>query len=37
MDAATRVSRYSVVLVERLWTMIEEERSKVGRSYPLMI
>ena len=35
MDAATRASRYSVVLVERMWTMLEEEKTKVGGSYPL--
>ena len=35
MDAATRASRYSAVLVERLWTMLEEEQTKVGGSYPL--
>ena len=35
MDAATRVSRYSAVLVERLWTMLEEEKTKVGGSCPL--
>ena len=35
MDAATRVSRYSAVLVERIWTMLEEEKAKVGGSYPL--
>ena len=34
MDAATRVSRYSAVLVERMWTMLEEEKTKVGGSYP---
>ena len=34
MDAATRVSRYSVVLVERMWTMLEEEKTKVGGSCP---
>ena len=32
MDAATRASRYSAVLVERLWTMLEEEKTKVGGS-----
>ena len=35
MDAATRASRYSAVLVERLWTLLEEEKTKVGGSYPL--
>ena len=35
MDAATRVSRYSAVLVERMWTLLEEEKTKVGGSYPL--
>ena len=35
MDAATRASRYSAVLVERMWTMLEEEKTKVGGSYPL--
>ena len=34
MDAATRVLRYSVVLVERMWTMLEE-KTKVGGSCPL--
>ena len=34
MDAATRASRYSAVLVERMWTMLEEEKTKVGGSYP---
>ena len=34
MDAATRSSRYSAVLVERMWTMLEEEKTKVGGSYP---
>ena len=34
MDAATRASRYSVVLVERMWTMLEEEKTKVGGSCP---
>ena len=33
MDAATRASRYSTVLVERMWTMLEE-KTKVGGSYP---
>ena len=37
MDAVTWASRYSAVLVERLWTMGEEERTKVGGSYPLTI
>ena len=37
MDAATRASRYSAVLVERMWTMLEEEKTKVGGSYPLDI
>ena len=37
MDAATRASRYSVVLVERMWTMLEEEKTKVGGSYPLAL
>ena len=35
MDAATRASRYLAVLVERMWTMLEEEKTKVGGSYPL--
>ena len=35
MDAVTRASRYSVVLVERMWTMLEEEKTKVGGSCPL--
>ena len=35
MDAATRVLRYSAVLVERVWTMLEEEKTKVGGSCPL--
>ena len=35
MDAATRASRYSAVLVERMWTMLEEEKTKVGGSCPL--
>ena len=30
-----RASRYSAVLVERMWTMLEEEKTKVGRSCPL--
>ena len=34
MDAATRALRYSAVLVERMWTMLEEEKTKVGGSYP---
>ena len=34
MDAATRASRYSAMLVERLWTLLEGEKTKVGRSYP---
>ena len=34
MDAATRASRYSAVLVEQLWTMLEEEKTKVGGSCP---
>ena len=34
MDVATRASRYSAVLVERMWTMLEEEKTKVGGSYP---
>ena len=34
MDTATRASRYSAVLVERMWTMLEEEKTKVGRSCP---
>ena len=37
MDAATRASRYSVVLVERMWTMLEEEKTKVGGFYPLTL
>ena len=37
MDAATRALRYSAVLVERMWTMLEEEETKVGRSCPLDI
>ena len=37
MDAATRASRYSVVLVERMWTMLEEEKTKVGGSCPFDI
>ena len=35
MDAATRALRYSAVLVERMWTMLEEEKTKVGGSCPL--
>ena len=35
MDAATRALWYSAVLVERLWTMLEEEKTKVGGSCPL--
>ena len=35
MDAATRASRYSAVLVERMWTMLEEEKTRVGGFYPL--
>ena len=35
MDAATRASRYSAVLVKRMWTMLKEEKTKVGGSYPL--
>ena len=35
MNAATRASRYFMVLVERMWTMLKEEKTKVGRSYPL--
>ena len=34
MDVVTRVSRYSAVLVERMWTMLEKEKTKVGRSCP---
>ena len=34
MDAATRALRYSAVLVERMWTLLEEEKTKVGGSYP---
>ena len=34
MDAATRASRYSAVLVERMWTMLKEEKTKVGWSCP---
>ena len=30
MDAATRAMRYSAILVERMWTMVDEERSRVG-------
>ena len=30
MDAATRVMRYSAILVERMWAMVDEERSRVG-------
>ena len=37
MDVATRASRYSAVVVERLWTLLEEEKAKVGGPYPLMI
>ena len=37
MDAATRASRYSTVLVERMWTMLKEEKTKVGGSCPLGI
>ena len=37
MDVATRVLRYSAVLVERMWTMLEEEKTKVGGSCPLDI
>ena len=37
MDAATRASRYSTVLVERMWTMLEEEKTKVGGSCPFGI
>ena len=37
MDAATRALRYSAVLVERMWTMLEEEKTKVGGSYPLTL
>ena len=37
MDAATRVLRYSAVLVERMWTMLEAEKTKVGVSCPLGI
>ena len=37
MDVATRALRYSAVLVERMWTMLEEEKTKVGGSYPLDI
>ena len=33
MDAATRALRYSAVLVERMWTMLEE-KTKVGGSCP---
>ena len=28
-DAATRVMRYSALLVERLWTMVDSERARV--------
>ena len=35
MDTVTRALRYSAVLVERMWTMLEEEKTKVGRSCPL--
>ena len=35
MDVATRASQYSAVLVERMWTMLEEEKTKVGGSCPL--
>ena len=37
MDAATRASRHSAVLVERMWTLLEEEKTKVGGSYPFDI
>ena len=37
MDATTRASRYSAVLVERMWTMLEEEKTKVGGSSPFDI
>ena len=35
MDVATRASRYSAVLVEQMWTMLEEEKTKVGGSCSL--
>ena len=34
MDVATRASRYSAVLVERMWTMLKE-KTRVGGSCPL--
>ena len=30
MDAATRAMRYSAMVVERMWTMVDEEHSRVG-------
>ena len=29
MDAATRAMQYSAMLVERMWTMVDEERARV--------
>ena len=30
IDATTRVMRYSAILVEQMWTMVDKERSRVG-------
>ena len=35
MSSATRALRYSSAIGVRLWTMLEEERQKVGGSRPL--
>ena len=33
-DAATRAMRYSALLVERLWTMVDRERARVHNALP---
>ena len=38
MDATTRVMRYSAILVEWMWTMVDEEHSRVGpATVPLLM
>ena len=38
MDAATRVMRYSAILAEWMWTMVDEECSRVGpATVPLLM
>ena len=33
-DVATRAMRYSALLVERLWTMVDRERARVHHVHP---